>query len=59
MNIFKFISEGIYNIFKGIGTFTLFPQNHIETKSDYESLMSDWDKINKDFESVLGKHKKE
>ena len=59
MNIFKFISEGIYNIFKGIGTFTLFPQNHIETKSDYESLMSDWEKINKDFESVLGKNKKE
>lgn len=58
MNLIKFVINGIYNVFKGIGSITLFPQNHIEIKSDYESLKSGWEKVGEDFYKVLGEYKK-
>lgn len=51
------IASGIYSIFEGMGSITLFPNDSIEIKGDYEALKSDWDKVNKDFESILGKYK--
>jgi len=49
-----------WKLIEGMGSiFNLFPTFDHKPMSDYDALKSDWEAIGKDFESVLGKYKKE